>query len=330
MNNKKSVIDRLDQLKVESGLSDKAFKQTLSSITGKNPRTIRRWFALESNIHENDIELIAQHFGKHVHWLRYGDRANVLTAVDQIMSSDHFGVVIIKDGKAEETNFKFTEMMDLYDKDIPKENICDYILNKQSQTTANGCLSSIERAITHGVHVDNMVMLFGDSKHHNIESTTINLNNNRVLKIILDKGAINNSTDKTLDECSSQKTRDTSTGLNILFVDDDAIQCKLYSKMLSVHDCEVTTFNSSLQALKEFENNHQLYDIVISDIIMPDLTGDKLAEACRRIKPEIPIILLSGYAEHLNKSTAKEFGVSHYLQKPVNSAELLNLLNTFR
>ena len=99
MNNKKLIIDRLHQLKIESGLSDKDFKNTLASITGKTPRTIRRWFSLENNVHELDIERIAKYFGKHAHWLRYGDRRNVSTAVDQIMSSNHFGAVILKDDK---------------------------------------------------------------------------------------------------------------------------------------------------------------------------------------------------------------------------------------
>jgi len=70
--------------------------------------------------------------------------------------------------------------------------------------------------------------------------------------------------------------------------------------------------------------------LLISDIIMPDMTGDKLADECRKINPDIPVILCTGYADNLNKSSAEEFGVSHYLQKPVESSQLLELINKLR
>ncbi|MCK5335216.1 MAG: helix-turn-helix transcriptional regulator, partial [Gammaproteobacteria bacterium] len=164
MNNKNSVIDRLHQLMVESGLSDKNFKNTLASITGKTPRTIRRWYSLENNIHETDIERIAKYFGKHVHWLRYGDRRQVSTAVDQIMTSDHFGAIILKDDRVEEVNFKFLDMMKLTDANIVKEHLCDHILQSQSNETIQQCKLSQDHAITHGAHVDQMIMLLGDNK----------------------------------------------------------------------------------------------------------------------------------------------------------------------
>ena len=331
MNNKKSIIERLEQLKVESGLSDKSFKNTLASLTGKTPRTIRRWYSFESNIHESDIERIAKFFGKHVHWLRYGDRDQVSTAVDQIMYSDHFGAIIFKDEKVEEVNFKFIDMMNLADKDIPKQDFCDYVLQSQSEETAKKCKDGHDKAIEHGAFVDQMKMILGDNQEHHVESTTPHLNNNRILRILFDKGLTNQASDQhqrhanKSKACVSDKKK-----LNILFVDDDMSNCQLYNSMLSIHCCDVNTFNNSLHALHEFKQNHQKYDLVISDIIMPDMTGDKLAEECRQIRPDIPVILCSGYADNLNKSTAEEFGVSHYLQKPIDSSELLRLLDKLR
>lgn len=331
MNNKKLIVERLEQLKVESGLSDKSFKNTLASLTGKTPRTIRRWYSFESNIHETDIERIAKFFGKHVHWLRYGDRGQVSTAVDQIMYSDHFAAVILKDEKVEEVNFKFTEMMDLTDKSIPKQNICDHILKSQSEDTVKRCKNGHDKAIENGAFVDQLKMTLGDGQEHHIESTTLHLNNNRVLRILFDKGLADQS-NKTCQQQPDKKhaCETDQKKLNILFVDDDNSNCQLYNSMLSIHCCEVNTFNNSLHALHDFKQNHDHYDLVISDIIMPDMTGDQLAEECRQIRPDIPVILCTGYAGHLNKSTAEEFGVSHYLQKPIDSSELLRLLDKLR
>lgn len=323
--NKKLVTERLDQLKLESGLSDKHFKSTLASITGKTPRTIRRWYSLENNIHESDIERIAKYFGKHVHWLRYGDRRNASTAADQIMSSDHFGAIILIDGHAEEVNFKLTEMMGLLDKDISKENICDYILNLQSAETIQQCKLGQEHAITHGTHVDQIIMVLGDDKKHFIEATTLHLNNSRILRILFDKGLVESPTDILLNS-STQTDSYEDSKLNILFVDDDIALCQLYNSLLSIHNYNLTAYTNSLQALNEYRKNHEHYDLLISDIIMPGMTGDKLAAECRKITPNLPVILCSGYADHLNKSTAEEFEVSHYLQKPIDSSKLLSIL----
>ncbi|MCK5335876.1 MAG: response regulator, partial [Gammaproteobacteria bacterium] len=126
-----------------------------------------------------------------------------------------------------------------------------------------------------------------------------------------------------------QKNNNSGKPLNILFVDDDIANCQLYNRMLSIHNYNLTVHTNSLQALNDFRQNHKHYDLLMSDIIMPDMTGDKLADECRKIKPELPVILCSGYTEHLNKSTAEEFGVSYYLQKPINSTELLSILEKF-
>ena len=329
MNNKNSVIDRLHQLMVESGLSDKNFKNTLASITGKTPRTIRRWYSLENNIHETDIERIAKYFGKHVHWLRYGDRRQVSTAVDQIMTSDHFGAIILKDDRVEEVNFKFLDMMKLTDANIVKEHLCDHILQSQSNETIQQCKLSQDHAITHGAHVDQMIMLLGDNKRHFIETTTLNLNSSRVLRILFDKGPVDTFSNDQQKTITKQKNNNSGKPLNILFVDDDIANCQLYNRMLSIHNYNLTVHTNSLQALNDFRQNHKHYDLLMSDIIMPDMTGDKLADECRKIKPELPVILCSGYTEHLNKSTAEEFGVSYYLQKPINSTELLSILEKF-
>lgn len=56
MGDRQQIIDRLTVLQQESGLSKQEFKKTLASITGKTPRTLRRWFALETIIQDHDIK----------------------------------------------------------------------------------------------------------------------------------------------------------------------------------------------------------------------------------------------------------------------------------
>lgn len=332
MNNKKSMIDRLDQIKIESGHSEKAFKDVLATITGKTSRTIRRWYSLESKVHDNDIELIAKFFGKHVHWLRYGNRNATMTPIDQIMSSDHFGVVILKDNKVEEVNFKFTEMMRLSLTESNQHDICDQILTTQPSDTIRQCNESNHIAFTDGAHIDQIVMRLGDNKEHHIETTTLNISNGRILKVLFDKGPTNNCSEDTPliadDDVSSGKTN--GSALNVLLVDDDPANCQLYTRLLSVHNCSTTTYINSITALNEFKQNPEYYDLLIADIIMPEMTGDKLADECRKVNPELPVILYTGYHEHLNKTTAEEYGVSYCLQKPIKSKQLVSILETFR
>lgn len=329
VNNKKSIVERLDLLQIESGLSEKAFKNTLATITGKTPRTIRRWYSLESNIHENDIELISKYFGEHTHWLRYGNQNDQLTAVDQIMNSDHFGAVILKNDKVEEVNFKFLEMMNINENDIRKQDICDHILQFQTEETVSKCKKGHDNAITKGANIDRLMMVLGDGQQHYIESTTLNINNGRVLRILFDQGFVKDAEKIQQDSTKTSLTKKGNhKSLKILFVDDDITNCQLYNSMLSIHGYQVNAFNSSLHALNEFRQHHQNYDLIIADVIMPDMTGDELVNACREIRSDMPVILCSGYAEHLNKSTAEEFGVSHFLQKPIDSNELLKLLET--
>ncbi len=190
MQNRKDVIERLQILKTELGQSEKEFKKNLSKITGKTPRTIRRWFALETSIQEDDIKVIAEFFGQHPHWLKYGHTHDRKPMVDQIMSSNHYGVVIMKDGKAEKMNYKFIEMMKLTPDILNEVEACDYVLSLQTRETVDLCQISSMHAQVHGAYHHQMIMKLGDEKSHSIEVTTLNINNGRVLRIMVDKGVV--------------------------------------------------------------------------------------------------------------------------------------------
>jgi hypothetical protein len=189
MGYKNEVVERLCILQQEAGLNKHEFKKLLAEVTGKTPRTLRRWYAFETIIQDTDLKKIALHFGQHENWLKFGDVGRE-SMIDQIMISNHFGVVIMKDSTAESMNHKFIEMMDLNAKNLNEAEACKYILNMQPEETVGLCDISGQLAQQRGSHHHTMVMIMGDNKQHTVEVTTLNINHGRVLRIIVDKGLV--------------------------------------------------------------------------------------------------------------------------------------------
>ena len=189
MRRKKEVIERLQMLQRQTNLSTQEFKRTLASITGKTPRTLRRWFALENDIQDSDLRKIASHFGHHENWLKYGDDQQE-PIFDQIMSSNHFGAVVMKNNEAERMNHKFIEMMNLIPEEFHEGGICEYILSFQPDETVELCHIASQLAEQRGAHHLTMIMILGDRKQHSVELTSLKLNNDRILTIIVDKGLV--------------------------------------------------------------------------------------------------------------------------------------------
>jgi DNA-binding NtrC family response regulator len=90
----------------------------------------------------------------------------------------------------------------------------------------------------------------------------------------------------------------------------------------------VETRASSIDALDAFRVNPGKYDLVISDITMPKLTGVNLATKIQEIRPGIPVILCSGFSTSMNAAKMKEGGVKRVLMKPVTLVELATSVRT--
>jgi len=88
----------------------------------------------------------------------------------------------------------------------------------------------------------------------------------------------------------------------------------------------VTGLKDSTQALVLFQENPDKYDLVITDYTMPKMTGKELALALLEIKPDLPIIICTGYSAQLNKQSAKELGVRDFLMKPVSAHTLTSAI----
>lgn len=102
----------------------------------------------------------------------------------------------------------------------------------------------------------------------------------------------------------------------ILLVDDEESITDMGQKILERLGYQVTAKNSSLEALQTFKAKPDIFDLVITDQTMPKMTGVELAEAFMHIRPDIPMILCSGYNQTISKEEARALGIREYIQKP--------------
>jgi PAS domain S-box-containing protein len=121
---------------------------------------------------------------------------------------------------------------------------------------------------------------------------------------------------------------------NILVVDDEEVIAEMEKQMLESLGYKVSIFTSSLEALLAFRNQPGEFDAVITDMTMPDMTGIELMQLIRNIRPNIPIILCSGFSEQINKDKAAKMGIQKYLMKPVQRKDfafaMREILDNFR
>jgi len=108
----------------------------------------------------------------------------------------------------------------------------------------------------------------------------------------------------------------------ILIVDDEDSIVKLNHQRLERLGYRVESTTDPLEALELFGINHDKFDLVITDMTMPLMTGDRLAKEMLKLKPDTPIILCTGYSEKISKENAKEMGIRKYIEKPIDKREL--------
>jgi len=109
---------------------------------------------------------------------------------------------------------------------------------------------------------------------------------------------------------------------SILFVDDEVTLLKVHKKMLEKLGYQVTTEKHSPEALALFMENPYHFDLIITDMTMPEMTGDVLAQQVLRIRPDIPVILCTGFSEVINEERAKQLGIRRFLMKPLVKQQL--------
>lgn len=108
----------------------------------------------------------------------------------------------------------------------------------------------------------------------------------------------------------------------ILLVDDEEVIALLEKQMLERLGYRVTEKCSSVEALKVFKTNPDAFDLVISDMTMPNITGDQLAREIISVRPEMPVIICTGFSERINREKAKVMGIKGFLMKPVLKSKM--------
>jgi CheY-like chemotaxis protein len=108
----------------------------------------------------------------------------------------------------------------------------------------------------------------------------------------------------------------------ILFIDDEKELAKLGSRLLEPLGYEVTTRTSSMEALELFKAHPDRFDLVITDMTMPNMTGDNMAQEMMRIRGGIPIILCTGFSARIDEIKAKAMGIRAFVLKPIVKNDL--------
>jgi PAS domain S-box-containing protein len=113
-------------------------------------------------------------------------------------------------------------------------------------------------------------------------------------------------------------------GEHILFVDDEPALASLGKKVLEQGGYRVTACTSPLDALAAFRSDPDGYDLVITDLTMPNLTGTALAVELLTLRADVPIILTTGFARLMSQEQAFALGIRALLMKPVGVATLID------
>ena len=103
----------------------------------------------------------------------------------------------------------------------------------------------------------------------------------------------------------------------ILFVDDEPTIVEITNQMLKRLGYDVVTRTASNEALDLFKVQPEKYDLVITDMTMPGMMGDELAGELMQIRPDIPVILCTGFSQRITEKKAKHLGIKAFLMKPL-------------
>lgn len=188
---------------------------------------------------------------------------------------------------------------------IPPENL-ETIFEPYFTTKEVGDGTGMGLAVVHGI-----VESYGG--HIAVESSEVHGTTFFVYLPITQK--IGEPITQDITECPTGTER-------VLLVDDERSVLKVMSKLLKDLGYQVTHHESSAQALEEFKKGPENFDLVLTDMTMPHMTGEKLAIEIMSIRTDIPVILCTGFNSHISEKRAFEIGFQGYLRKPVGKIEL--------
>ncbi len=132
---------------------------------------------------------------------------------------------------------------------------------------------------------------------------------------------------RTSKEDSGEKEIEIQGGTEkILMVDDEKSILMSTSALLKDYGYAVDSFSDSTAAFEAFKTAPDTFDLIITDMTMPAMTGEELSLKIFDLKKEVPIILCTGYSDNISKNKALKLGIKKYLQKPIDNRQLLVLI----
>jgi PAS domain S-box-containing protein len=114
----------------------------------------------------------------------------------------------------------------------------------------------------------------------------------------------------------------------ILLVDDEEAIVETVKQMLDRLGYIVVPRTSSIEALETFRKDPDGFDLVITDLTMPRMTGAEFTKELMRLRPDIPIILCTGYSELMGEEEAKAMGIREFFKKPIRSQKMLEKIRS--
>lgn len=192
---------------------------------------------------------------------------------------------------------------------IPKKEI-DCIFDPYYTTKEFGKGTGMGLSVVHGIVKSHGGVISVDSKLG--QGTTFSI----LLPVIEKESVYEFETDEELPTGSE----------SILFIDDEESIVFVGRNRLERLGYKVETQMNPVEALKLFRNSPDRFDLVITDMTMPEMNGEQLAKVILKIRPDVPIILCTGFSEKINDEKAKEIGIRRFIEKPINRSELANLV----
>jgi len=105
-------------------------------------------------------------------------------------------------------------------------------------------------------------------------------------------------------------------------VDDKESVTKLLNKMLKALGYQTTIANSSQVGFDLFQKNPEQYQLLITDLTMPEMTGLELAERIHQINPDMPVIMVTGYGNRVKQDDKERAGITQLIGKPILLSEI--------
>lgn len=121
-------------------------------------------------------------------------------------------------------------------------------------------------------------------------------------------------------EPSSEQT------LNILLVDDDELAMKSMQLVLTEMGHRVTPCVSGMEALSYLTQSGENYDVVLTDLTMPRMSGVDFARRAHELRPQLPVVLITGDTGKIDEATARRSGIADFLEKPLSTQQLSEAL----